>query len=703
MSSTLKGWLSSNKSKQEIERDKKKAVAAKREKNRKSISSFRGKSTRPKKKKSSYAEDSDDDVDDFIVDDDEEVEIVESEDEAFDSNLEDEDDDDDEEDLVLHDDEDSDDGIDHDTPDRKPAASSRSGRAAARGGTRKDALSIDSDSDDDDEGDSFLPTANLRPSAPSKLLQQKAAAAKNRFNPSLEASMATAEKKKRQKSGESSLMQLKAPALKKLKTAPVTQSKSSIVAKRENRGEDDEELTSPMYTPNKPMNRGKCMPERNYEEVFSSDEENTINHSTTNGKKPRVSDDGDTSRYFGVQKHQKRPIVLDDSDSDSDIDDAPKKAQFIKKHSNSALEDTPDASNQDRKRSLNKKITKINQKASRAAFTIDDSSDEDDMANANNANLDDSGFDDEDLRVAMKMSLMESKKNSMETKKKKAEETIEMILEESSDEEDGDQGEEYYDEEKAEASNVLRSTEQLSGQVVRAMSGWFRNDSKNQKENGGAIQGIIVDGALALGNVDESNSENDDNGDSSSSHKWISKAVMAKAIPKVTLSGYQLIGVNWMALLNGMTCDVGKKGTKKNVNGVLADEMGLGKTVQTIAFLAWLKYRRQTKVVDLDSAGDSDDEEQSLPHLIVVPVSTLPNWIREFEKFCPDMHVVKYHGSQQEREALKEDLREHLPKYHNKYVMKRTKLDVIVAPVSYFQRENSPDRKFLNSFKYDYL
>ena len=125
-----------------------------------------------------------------------------------------------------------------------------------------------------------------------------------------------------------------------------------------------------------------------------------------------------------------------------------------------------------------------------------------------------------------------------------------------------------------------------------------------------------------------------------------------------------------------------------------------GKTVQTIAFLAWLKYRRQSKVVDLES---DDGEEPSLPHLIVVPVSTLPNWIREFEKFCPDMHVIKYHGSQQEREAMKEDLREHLPKYHNKHIMKRTKLDVIVAPVSYFQRENSPDRKFLSMFKYDYL
>lgn len=128
--------------------------------------------------------------------------------------------------------------------------------------------------------------------------------------------------------------------------------------------------------------------------------------------------------------------------------------------------------------------------------------------------------------------------------------------------------------------------------------------------------------------------------------------------------------------------------------------------MQTIAFLAWLKYRRrQSQAIDIES--EVDDESSSspppLPHLIVVPVSTLPNWIREFKKFCPAMKVMKYHGSQKEREVMKEDLKEHLPKYRNKYTTRRTQLDVIVAPVSYFQKENSPDRKFLSSFKYDYL
>jgi SWI/SNF-related matrix-associated actin-dependent regulator 1 of chromatin subfamily A len=108
--------------------------------------------------------------------------------------------------------------------------------------------------------------------------------------------------------------------------------------------------------------------------------------------------------------------------------------------------------------------------------------------------------------------------------------------------------------------------------------------------------------------------------------------------------------------------------------------------VQTICFLAWLKYKRQQSV-------DSHSDEQ-LPHLIIVPVSTLQNWMREFEKFCPHMNVVKYHGTMDEREDTKNRIRQEL----NKNV-----LDVIVAPVTYFSKETSPDRKFLNSMTYDYL
>lgn len=40
------------------------------------------------------------------------------------------------------------------------------------------------------------------------------------------------------------------------------------------------------------------------------------------------------------------------------------------------------------------------------------------------------------------------------------------------------------------------------------------------------------------------------------------------------------------------------------------------------------------------------------PHLIVAPLSTLSNWINEFEMWAPDVPVVMYHGNPGERNAI---------------------------------------------------
>lgn len=55
--------------------------------------------------------------------------------------------------------------------------------------------------------------------------------------------------------------------------------------------------------------------------------------------------------------------------------------------------------------------------------------------------------------------------------------------------------------------------------------------------------------------------------------------------------------------------------------------MGLGKTVQIIALIA---YQLQRGV-----AG---------PYMIVAPLSTIPNWISEFERFAPQIPVVVFPG-----------------------------------------------------------
>jgi len=91
------------------------------------------------------------------------------------------------------------------------------------------------------------------------------------------------------------------------------------------------------------------------------------------------------------------------------------------------------------------------------------------------------------------------------------------------------------------------------------------------------------------------------------------------------LRDYQIDGVNWLVSL-----------FHANINGILADEMGLGKTIQTIAFLAHL-YER---------------ENITGPHLIVVPKSTMGNWVNEFTKWCSNFRVVKLIAAKSSREDI---------------------------------------------------
>lgn len=77
---------------------------------------------------------------------------------------------------------------------------------------------------------------------------------------------------------------------------------------------------------------------------------------------------------------------------------------------------------------------------------------------------------------------------------------------------------------------------------------------------------------------------------------------------------------------------------ENGLSGILADEMGLGKTIQIIALLAYL-------------------QEKSVkgPFIIAAPLATLPNWIKEFKKWLPDMPTLLYHGSKAEREVMRRD------------------------------------------------
>ncbi|KAG6617398.1 chromatin structure-remodeling complex subunit snf21-like protein [Phytophthora cinnamomi] len=91
------------------------------------------------------------------------------------------------------------------------------------------------------------------------------------------------------------------------------------------------------------------------------------------------------------------------------------------------------------------------------------------------------------------------------------------------------------------------------------------------------------------------------------------------------LKEYQLRGLQWMVSLYD-----------NHLNGILADEMGLGKTIQSISLLTYV----------------TEVKHNHGPFLVVVPLSTLSNWVNEFKKWAPDLVLVVYKGPPQVRKEL---------------------------------------------------
>ncbi|OJD11656.1 hypothetical protein AJ78_07612 [Emergomyces pasteurianus Ep9510] len=118
----------------------------------------------------------------------------------------------------------------------------------------------------------------------------------------------------------------------------------------------------------------------------------------------------------------------------------------------------------------------------------------------------------------------------------------------------------------------------------------------------------------------------------------------------ITLKNYQIVGINWLNLL-----------FEQNLSCILADDMGLGKTCQVIAFLAHL-FEKGVKG----------------PHLVVVPSSTLENWLREFSVFCPKLNVMPYYANQTVRAEIRqqiEDTRDSINVVVTTYTIAKAKID----------------------------
>ena len=126
------------------------------------------------------------------------------------------------------------------------------------------------------------------------------------------------------------------------------------------------------------------------------------------------------------------------------------------------------------------------------------------------------------------------------------------------------------------------------------------------------------------------------------------------------LKEYQLKGLQWLVSLYN-----------NNLNGILADEMGLGKTIQTIGLITYLmEFKRQNG-----------------PFLIIVPLSTLTNWILEFEKWAPSVIKVIYRGTPPVRKQIQMTQ------------LKHSKFNVLLSTYDYIIRDKGP----LSKVKWSYI
>ncbi|OAE22447.1 hypothetical protein AXG93_3348s1040 [Marchantia polymorpha subsp. ruderalis] len=94
-----------------------------------------------------------------------------------------------------------------------------------------------------------------------------------------------------------------------------------------------------------------------------------------------------------------------------------------------------------------------------------------------------------------------------------------------------------------------------------------------------------------------------------------------------SLFPHQLEALNWL-----------RKCWHRQRNVILADEMGLGKTISASSFLAAVHHEFKVKA----------------PCLVLVPLSTMPNWLAEFSLWAPSLNVIEYHGSAKARTIIRE-------------------------------------------------
>lgn len=93
---------------------------------------------------------------------------------------------------------------------------------------------------------------------------------------------------------------------------------------------------------------------------------------------------------------------------------------------------------------------------------------------------------------------------------------------------------------------------------------------------------------------------------------------------KISLRNYQEEGHSWLWWLY-----------QNNIHGLLADDMGLGKTHQTMALLASIQSKYQTK---------KTQNAMTPKFLVICPTTVLEHWESKVIEFAPKLKPLKFHG-----------------------------------------------------------
>lgn len=105
----------------------------------------------------------------------------------------------------------------------------------------------------------------------------------------------------------------------------------------------------------------------------------------------------------------------------------------------------------------------------------------------------------------------------------------------------------------------------------------------------------------------------------------------------------QMNGVNWLC-----------RNWFKHQQCILADEMGLVREFSSFSCEKATLTLRQGKTVQIVTfLGLLHEKMKVFPSLIVVPNSTITNWVREFSRWAPHLRVVPFYGESTARTIIK--------------------------------------------------